>query len=154
MHLAEQKANDEACALRNRGNRHINGSNKPRKRQARGRTGADGSNPAQIDAASHDAGSKDRFLTGRNLSPCSGIGTYRRTWCLVGADVVKFLAHSEKPEDVGRIGGVQCVHSPLYKCSIEVRGAFMALNSNNLVIENAACNGIYPTFSRDPHLVQ
>ena len=68
--------------------------------------------------------------------------------------VVKFPAHSEKPEDVRRIGGVQCVHSPLYKCSIEVRGAFMALNSNNLVIENAACNGIYPTFSRDPHLVQ
>ena len=36
--------------------------------------------------------------------------------------VVKFPAHSEKPEDVRRIGGVQRVHSPLYKCCIEVRG--------------------------------
>ena len=47
---------------------------------------------------------------------------------LVGADVMKFSAYSEKPETIGKIGMVQRVHQPLYKISIGVRGAFMEPN--------------------------
>ena len=144
---------NEARVLRKRGERPIDGSNEPTKRQARRKNRSQRFKPTTIDAASWDADAKDRFLTGRNPSPFSGIGTYRWTCGLVGADVMKFPAHSEKLKDVRLIGRVQRVHSPLYKCSIEVRGAFMAPNGNNLGIENPVCNGIYPTFSRDPHLV-
>ena len=49
--------------------------------------------------------------------------------------VVKFLARSEKLEDIERNGKVQRVHPLLYKISIGVRGAFMAPNGNKVRTE-------------------
>ena len=49
---------------------------------------------------------------------------------LTGPIVVKILGHSEKPENIGRIGKVHHVHPPLYKNSIGVRGTFMAPNKS------------------------
>ena len=56
---------------------------------------------------------KDRFLTGRNLSHFSELGTYWWTCGLVGVDVVKILGHGEKLGNIRGIGGVEHVHSPL-----------------------------------------
>ena len=75
-----------------------------------GRTEADGSNRQRAGMRI----TEDRFLTGRNLSPFTGFGTYRWTCGLVGADVVKNFGQRRKPGNIGYIGGVQHVCSPLY----------------------------------------
>ena len=75
-------------------------------------TGADGSDRRGQRAAGMRI-TEDRFLTGRNLSPFSELGTYRWTCGLVGVDVVKIPGHGEKPGNIGRIGGVHHVHLPL-----------------------------------------
>ena len=61
--------------------------------------------------------------------------------------VVKFLAYSEKPEDVGRIGEVQRVHQPLYKNSIGVRGASKATNNHKTGQRIPCITGFSHTFT-------
>ena len=64
---------------------------------------------------------------------------------------MKFLAHSEKPRDVWRIGKVQFVHPLFYKYSIGVRGIFKGPNGNNRG-QRIPCNKGFIPMYRDPHL--
>ena len=68
-----------------------------------GRTGANDPNRQRSTRQASIRIKEDRFLIGRNLSLFSEPGTYQWTCSLVGADVVKFPAYSEKSEDVGKI---------------------------------------------------